>query len=82
MFRPYRWPNWLYTDLWAPEIHRVDDNYHVYFSARKSSDDLLAIGMATSVNPSSWLGPYVDFGEPIIEDSIGVIDIHWFKDPV
>ncbi len=76
------WPSWAYVDMWAPEIHRVDDNFHVYFSGRKRDDDRLAIGLARSSNPSSFLGPYVDMGRPIIEDEVGCIDIHWFRDPV
>lgn len=76
------WPSWAYTDMWAPEIHHVDGNFHVYFSGRKSADDRLAIGLARSQDPSSYLGPYQDVGYPIIEDEIGCIDVHWFRDPV
>ena len=44
-------------------------------------DDELAIGVAISQNKSNPLGPYKDFGAPIIEGYPGVIDIHYFLDP-
>ena len=76
------WPTWAYRDMWAPEIHWVDGNYHVYFSARNSADNNLAIGLARSLNASNPFGPYQDLGAPIIQNDLGVIDIHYFLDPV
>ena len=73
---------WAYRDFWAPEIHFVNGRYLVYFSARQKSNDRLAIGVAISQNPIDPFGPYYDFGRPIIEGEPGVIDIHWFRDPV
>jgi len=37
VFTPESWPKWAYCDMWAPEIHRVNGNYHVYFTGRKIS---------------------------------------------
>ena len=75
-------PEWAYRDFWAPEIHFVNGTYLAYFSARQKSDNRLAIGVAISQNPTNPFGPYEDFGQPIIEGEPGVIDIHWFRDPV
>ncbi len=36
-------------DMWAPEIHFVNGEYHVYFSGRKEDNsDQLAVGVAIS----------------------------------
>ena len=35
------WPKWAYTDIWGPEIHRINGNYYVYFSARKRSGEFV-----------------------------------------
>ncbi len=70
--------------MWAPEIHLVNGSYYVYFSARKAADNQLAIGVAIAITDegeSSPFGPFYDYGQPIIEDDRGVIDIHFFKDP-
>ena len=50
--------------------------------SRQKSDDRLAIGVGISQNPNDPFGPYEDFGRPIIEGEPGVIDIHWFRDPL
>jgi hypothetical protein len=44
-------------------------------------DNKLAIGVAISLNSSNPLGPYEDYGKPIIESEHGVIDVHFFLDP-
>ena len=75
-------PEWAYAHFWAPEIHFVNGRYLAYYSARQKSDNRLAIGVAISQNPTDPFGPYEDFGQPIIEGEPGVIDIHWFRDPV
>jgi beta-xylosidase len=48
VFPAGQWPRWAAKDFWAPEIHWVNGNFLVYFSARKSMDNLLAIGLARS----------------------------------
>ena len=79
VFQGESWPSWARTDMWAPEIHFVNGRFMVYFSARKT--DLLCIGVAISKDPLNPFGPYEDYGEPIIDEYPGVIDIHWFQDP-
>ena len=81
VFSQNEWPTWARTDMWAPEIHYVNDGYLVYFSAKHKQTGYHAIGVAISANKTNPLGPYYDFGKPLIEDSNGVIDAHWFKDP-
>ena len=81
VFSQNEWPTWAITDMWAPEIHYVNDGYLVYFSAKHKETGYHTIGVAISANKTNPLGPYYDFGKPLIEDSNGVIDAHWFKDP-
>ena len=66
--------------MWAPEIHFVNGSFHVYFSAKSNINGRFSIGVAQSNNPT---GSFLDVGKPIIENSeLGVIDVHWFKDPM
>ncbi len=37
VFSKDSWPKWGYTDIWAPEIHRINGTFYVYFSVRKRS---------------------------------------------
>lgn len=71
---------WAYDDYWAPEIHFVNGNYYVYYSARNKNTNKLAIGVAISINSSNPFGPYVDSYKPIIEHPDGVIDITLYHD--
>jgi len=81
------------ADFWAPEMHRVDNEYWIVFTARQPSN-ALAIGLARSASP---LGPWIDNGQPLITGqplnttglgydagqpmlSGGVIDSHLFVD--
>ncbi len=44
-----RWEKRSRRDMWAPEIHFVSGEYHVYFSGRKEDNsDQLAVGVAIS----------------------------------
>ena len=71
---------WAYDNFWAPEIHFVDYNYYVYYSARSKANNKLCIGIAISSNSTNPFGPYVEYEEPLIEHPDGVIDINWFHD--
>ena len=71
---------WAYDNFWAPEIHFVNGNYYVYYSARSKMSNKLCIGVAISSNSTNPFGPYVEYEEPIIEHPDGVIDITWFHD--
>ncbi len=68
--------------MWAPEIHQLTSGYHVYFSAKDKQSGAYAIGVAISQNASNPIGPYLDSGSPILKSPGGVIDVHWFRDPM
>ncbi len=65
--------SWNYKHFWAPEVHKFDDTYYLYYTAspkispRNSQNK---VGVATAKN---ILGPYTDHG-PVI--SHGSIDGH------
>ncbi|HEX8570805.1 MAG TPA: family 43 glycosylhydrolase [Caulobacteraceae bacterium] len=68
-------PAWALTgadvsDFWAPEMHRVADEFWVCFAAREH-DRGLAIGMARGPRPE---GPFEPDPEPLVGG--GVIDPH------
>lgn len=68
-------PAWTLTgadraDFWAPELHRVGDEYWLVFTARRH-DRTLAIGLARSPSPD---GPFKADPEPLVDG--GVIDGH------
>lgn len=82
------------ADFWAPEMHKVGEEYWLVFTARQANRQL-AIGLARSPSP---LGPWNDNGIPLItgrpinakglgyddashgQASGGVIDSHLFID--
>jgi arabinan endo-1,5-alpha-L-arabinosidase len=72
-------PAWTLTgegrgDFWAPEMHRVGDEFWVCFTARRQ-DRSLAIGLARSMSPQ---GPFVADAAPLLDG--GVIDPHILLD--
>jgi hypothetical protein len=71
-------PAWALTgpdsDFWAPEMHRVGDEWRVCFTAREH-DGGLAIGLARASSPD---GPFTPDPAPIVRG--GVIDSHLLVD--
>lgn len=70
-------PCWTLTgadqaDFWAPELHRVGEEWWLLFAARLMNREL-AIGLAKS---ASLQGPFTPEPEPLL--SHGVIDPHLF----
>jgi GH43 family beta-xylosidase len=65
-------PSWTKCcDYWAPELHIINGNFLVYYTARDSTGKL-SIGAATA---NKILGPYTDKGSPLVTNaSEGVID--------
>jgi arabinan endo-1,5-alpha-L-arabinosidase len=68
-------PAWSLTgpgisDFWAPELHRLGEEWLVCFTARQP-DRSLAVGLARSGSPD---GPFVADAAPIVAG--GVIDSH------
>jgi arabinan endo-1,5-alpha-L-arabinosidase len=80
-------PGWIMSHPWAPEIHYVAGRYLAFYTALPQGATLLALGVAVADSP---LGPWTDRGilkgipqgEPILVDSPGAIDSHYFKDPL
>ena len=71
-------PSWASGDYWAPEIHRVGNQYVAYYTARHVNGRL-SIGAATA--PSA-LAPFTDIGQPLVHDaSMGMIDATQFQAP-
>jgi arabinan endo-1,5-alpha-L-arabinosidase len=81
------------ADFWAPEMHKVGDEYWLVYTARQATN-ALAIGLARASSP---LGSWVDNGAPLVtgkpvnttglgydpampQMSGGVIDSHLFVD--
>ena len=76
-FPPGAKPGWAADgeqvgDYWAPELHRVGDDYLLCFSAR-AKDRSLAIGVARAKHPA---GPFETPAEPLLRG--GMIDPHLF----
>jgi len=70
-------PSWASSHFWAPEMHKVGSKYVVYFSAKRSINNVFAIGAAWSKSPT---GPFKDIGKPlVVEPSPGAIDAHYFR---
>lgn len=61
---------------WAPEIHKVGEKWNVYYTSVNGSN-VLSIGVAYADTPT---GPYTDSGSPLVQNSVGVIDPHFFED--
>lgn len=71
IFPPGQWPDWMKSDLWAPSVHRVGQEYLAYYTARDRSGRL-CVGVARSPSPG---GPFKDLGRPFIRDPrVGMID--------
>jgi hypothetical protein len=72
-------PPWALTgpdqaDFWAPELHRIGEDWWALFAAR-CPDRELAIGLAKGPHPN---GPFTPEPEPLLDG--GVIDPHLFVD--
>ena len=68
-------PPWAKRDFWAPEIHKIGQQWVAYFSAR-TADGKLALGAAIASDP---LGPYTAKPEPLLVDAnVGLIDASAF----
>jgi hypothetical protein len=63
------------SDFWAPELHRIGNEYLLCFTAR-AQDGSLAVGLAKSALPT---GPFATSAEPLLTG--GVIDAHLHVDP-
>lgn len=63
-------PEWASSSFWAPELLYRKGTYYLYYTARKKSDGLSCIGVATSEDPGKGFtdrGPVVEFGKEAID---------------
>lgn len=73
-------PNWKEGGIWAPDIVKVSEKYHLYYSISIWHDKDPSIGVAVADSP---LGPFIDKGKIISTLEIGVpnsIDPFYFED--
>jgi hypothetical protein len=61
------------SDYWAPEMHKVKNEYRIYFVAREKVNLELCIGVARAVKPD---GPFYADDLPLLRGN--VIDPHLF----
>jgi beta-xylosidase len=77
-------PSWASASFWAPELFYHSGTYYLYYVAKKRSDGISCIGVATSQDPAKGFtdqGVLLEFGKEaidpfVIEDS-GKLYITW-----
>lgn len=63
-------PEWTASSFWAPELFYYRNTFYVYYTARRKSDNVSCIGVATSKDPSKGFtdhGPVIEFGKEAID---------------
>ena len=63
-------PSWAMSSFWAPELFYRNGVYYVYYTARRASDSVSCIGVATSNDPEKGFidhGVVVEFGKEAID---------------
>ena len=69
-------PSWTVSSFWAPELYCMNDRVYCYYTARRASDGVSYIGVASSDRPD---GDYQDHGL-IVEHGSEAIDAFVFDD--
>ena len=69
-------PEWTKSSFWAPELFYHKGKIYVYYTARRESDGISYIGVATADSPA---GPYTDHGV-IVEYGTEAIDAFILED--
>ncbi|WP_029902180.1 family 43 glycosylhydrolase [Prevotella sp. 10(H)] len=69
-------PAWIKGDCWAPELYYNNGTFFVYYTARKKSDNISCIGVASTKDIRKG---FTDHG-PLIEWGNEAIDAYIFKD--
>ncbi|MDQ0640960.1 beta-xylosidase [Pedobacter sp. W3I1] len=65
-----RAPQWTSGSFWAPEYDYHDKTYFIYYTARRKSDNVSCIGVATSKFPDRGFvdkGVVIDYGKESID---------------
>jgi len=69
-------PGWARANFWAPEIAQDRGRYFIYYTARQTSSNRLAVAVASADKPD---GPYTDHGALVAQEA-GSIDPVPFTD--
>lgn len=77
-------PAWTKASFWAPEYYFHKGTYYIYYTARRKSDGISCIGVATSKYPDRGFidhGILIDFGSEAIDAFVyndnGQLYISW-----
>ncbi|NTS42589.1 family 43 glycosylhydrolase [Flavisolibacter sp. BT320] len=77
-------PAWASSSFWAPELFYWKGTYYLYYVARKKSDGISCIGVATSKDPAKGFtdkGIVVEFGkeaiDPFVLEDNGQLYMTW-----
>ncbi len=77
-------PEWAASSFWAPELFYRNGTTYCYYTARKASDGISCIGVASSQNPTGGFtdhGTIVEYGSEAIDafvyDDEGRLYITW-----
>jgi beta-xylosidase len=77
-------PSWALSSFWAPELYYHNKLYYVYYVAKRASDKVTCIGVATSTDPEKGFtdhGVIVDYGtesiDPFVIEDKGQLYIIW-----
>lgn len=63
-------PSWAKSSFWAPEYYYHNDTYYVYYTAKRKSDGVSCIGVATSKFPDRGFkdhGILIEYGKEAID---------------
>jgi len=77
-------PEWTSSSFWAPELYQHDGKVYCYYTARRKSDNVSYMGVATAKSPTDEFtdhGIIVEFGTEAIDafiyDDNGQLYITW-----
>ncbi|GAB3162777.1 family 43 glycosylhydrolase [Telluribacter humicola] len=77
-------PTWASSSFWAPELFYRNGTYLAYYVARKKSDGISCIGVATSTDPAKGFtdqGILLEYGkeaiDPFVVEEGGQLFITW-----
>ena len=77
-------PAWAAASFWAPELFYRNGTYYAYYVARKKSDNISCIGVATTTDPAKGFtdrGILLEFGkeaiDPFVIEDAGQLYITW-----
>ncbi len=77
-------PSWAAASFWAPELFYHKGTYYLYYVARKKSDGISCIGVATSKDPAKGFtdkGILLEFGkeaiDPFVIEDDGQLYMTW-----